>query len=125
MAFGAAVEAMRVAVNVGGSLGSSGFETHLPPTMTIGTGFLGGSALGGNLEPRHLVQWSRVAYNADAGVPFPAFGDLQPWTAEPEEPSVVAAPSEPAADGDLTALRQEIRELVLSELRTALAARHG
>jgi acyl-CoA reductase-like NAD-dependent aldehyde dehydrogenase len=124
MAFSAAVEAMRIVVNVGGSLGSSGFETHLPPTMTIGTGFVGGSALEGNLEPRHLVQWTRVAYNADAGVPFPGFGELQPWTAESGEPPVAAA-AQPAADGDLAALRHEIRELVLSELRTALAARRG
>ena len=65
MAYGAAVKVLRVAVNVGGSTGSAGLDTNLAPTMTIGTGFFGRSSLGENLEPRHLINLTRVAYASD------------------------------------------------------------
>ena len=52
MAYGAAVQVLRVAVNVGASTGSAGIGTNLAPTMTVGTGFFGRSSLGENLEPR-------------------------------------------------------------------------
>jgi acyl-CoA reductase-like NAD-dependent aldehyde dehydrogenase len=70
MEYGAAVEVLRVAVNVGNSLGSAGLETNLAPTMTIGTGFFGRSSVGENLHPSHLVQWTRLAYNRDPAEPF-------------------------------------------------------
>jgi acyl-CoA reductase-like NAD-dependent aldehyde dehydrogenase len=73
MRFGARVPVLRVAVNVGNSTGSSGLETNLAPSMTLGTGFVGRSSIGENLEPRHLVNWTRIAYNADAAVPFDDF----------------------------------------------------
>ncbi len=49
----------------GGSTGSAGFDTGLAPSMTIGTGFTGRSSLGENLEPRHLLNHARIAYNND------------------------------------------------------------
>ena len=55
MEYAAAVDVLRVTVNEGGSTGSAGFGTHLAPSMTIGTGFVGRSSLGENLEPKHLV----------------------------------------------------------------------
>ncbi len=74
--FGARVPVLRVSVNVGNSTGSSGLETHLAPSMTLGTGFVGRSSIGENLEPRHLVNWTRIAYNASADVPFDDFAGL-------------------------------------------------
>ncbi|HKV18791.1 MAG TPA: aldehyde dehydrogenase family protein, partial [Mycobacterium sp.] len=47
--FAAAVPVLRVSVNVGNSTGSSGLETNLAPSMTLGTGFVGRSSLGENL----------------------------------------------------------------------------
>jgi acyl-CoA reductase-like NAD-dependent aldehyde dehydrogenase len=79
MEFGAAVEVLRVSVNVGNSLGSSGIETHLAPSMTVGTGFFGRSSLTENLEPKHFVQWTRVAYNSDPSETFGNFSGLVPW----------------------------------------------
>jgi acetaldehyde dehydrogenase/alcohol dehydrogenase len=79
MEFGASVEVLRVCVNVGNSLGSSGIETCLAPSMTVGTGFYGRSSVGENLEPKHLVQWTRLAYNSDAAEPFGNFSGLVPW----------------------------------------------
>ena len=78
MAYGAAVEVLRVAVNVGNSLGSSGIETGLAPSMTVGTGFFGRSSLAENLQPKHLVQWTRLAYNSDPAEPFGNFTGPHP-----------------------------------------------
>jgi acetaldehyde dehydrogenase / alcohol dehydrogenase len=114
MAYGAAVQVLRVAVNVGGSTGSAGLDTNLAPTMTIGTGFFGRSSLGENLEPRHLINITRIAYTSDPSVPFGDFSDLQPWTAAPQTAPV---PAGPAATVDAQRAREEIRRVVLEELR--------
>jgi len=139
MEYGAAVEVLRVAVNVGNSLGSAGLETNLAPTMTIGTGFFGRSSVGENLHPSHLVQWTRLAYNRDPAEAFGDFAGLVPWQAPagPVPPYPVAsnqrgdrpaaasagaqayspARSEPNGFGaDTSALREEIRRLILEEL---------
>ena len=139
MEYGAAVEVLRVAVNVGSSLGSAGYQTNLAPTMTIGTGFFGRSSVAENLHPSHLVQWTRLAYNRDPAEPFGDFAGLVPWQAPagPVPPYPVASNqrgdrpppagggeraggpgrSEPNGSGpDTSALREEIRRLILEEL---------
>ena len=73
MDFGASVDVLRVSVNAGNSLGSSGISTALAPSMTVGTGFFGRSSLTENLEPRHLVQWTRMAYPTEADEAFGSF----------------------------------------------------
>jgi acetaldehyde dehydrogenase/alcohol dehydrogenase len=112
MAYSAAVRVLRVAVNVGGSTGSAGLDTNLAPTMTIGTGFFGRSSLGENLEPRHLINLTRIAYASDPSQPFGDFTGLEPWSAQPE-PAVAA----PMPSGDAGLAREEIRRVVLEELR--------
>lgn len=116
MEYGAAVKVLRVTVNVGNSLGSAGVLTNLAPTMTIGTGFYGRSSLGENLEPRHLVNWTRVAYNADRSVPFDEFGGMQPWRLEAAAPAAPAAEPAPATP-ETDVLREEVRRLILEELK--------
>ncbi|GLR67772.1 aldehyde dehydrogenase [Acidocella aquatica] len=119
MAFSAALPALRVAVNAGCSLGASGFETYLGPSMTIGTGFAGGSSLSENLTPRHLVQFARIAYNRESSEIFGNFAGLDPLNL----PQPTAAP--PAAailEQDSTALRQKLRQIILEELSAVLAA---
>jgi acyl-CoA reductase-like NAD-dependent aldehyde dehydrogenase len=108
LAFGSAVRVLRVTVNAPGSTGSAGLDTNLAPTMTVGTGFFGRSSLTENLEPKHLMQWTRLAYGVDQ--PFGDFEDLQPWSATPE-PAPVARPEETSID------RDELRRLILDELR--------
>jgi hypothetical protein len=113
MAYGAAVQVLRVAVNVGASTGSAGLGTNLAPTMTVGTGFFGRSSLGENLEPRNLINLTRVAYASDTSEPFGAFDGLQPWNAALDaEP--VSAPEMPI---EVERAREEIRRVVLEELR--------
>lgn len=77
--YAAAVPVLRVSVNVGNSTGSSGLDTNLAPTMTVGTGFVGRSALGENLQPKHLVNWTRIAYNSDPSEALPVYDGLSPW----------------------------------------------
>jgi acetaldehyde dehydrogenase / alcohol dehydrogenase len=79
MDFAAAVRVLRVVVNEGSSTGSAGFGTHLAPSMTIGTGFVGRSSLGENLEPRHLVNLTRIAYSVDAAEVLPSYDGMVPW----------------------------------------------
>lgn len=124
MAFAAAVPALRVAVNVGCSLGAAGFETHLGPSMTIGTGFVGGSSIGDNLTPDHFVQVSRIAYNKADTVPFGRFEGLDPLHLEELSPSPVAPQLTAIAGGQIPAdaLRAELRRLILEELNAVLAA---
>ena len=81
---------LRVTVNAPGSTGSAGLDTNLAPTMTVGTGFFGRSSLTENLQPQHLMQWTRIAYASDPAEPFGDFGDLEPWSARPEPAPVVA-----------------------------------
>jgi len=80
MRYGVRVPVLRITVNAGNSTGSAGLDTNLAPSMTLGTGFVGRSSIGENLEPRHLVNWTRVAYNADAGVPFDDFTGIAAWS---------------------------------------------
>src|SRR6185436_1764218 len=111
LAYGAAVRVLRVTVNAPGSTGSAGLDTNLAPTMTVGTGFFGRSALTENLEPRHLTQWTRLAYDVDPSQPLADFAGLQPWSVRPE-PAPVVAPAAPAAPGPGAELtRDDLRRM--------------
>ncbi len=133
MAYAAAVRVLRVTVNEGGSTGSAGFSTHLAPSMTIGTGFVGRSSLGENLEPRHLVNWTRLAYSTDVSESLPSFEGLVPWRAPvgavppyPEASNLSrtddAARTVPVAStgGETGELREELRRLIIEELTTMI-----
>ena len=136
MAFAAAVPVLRVTVNEGGSIGSAGFSTHLAPSMTIGTGFVGRSSLGENLQPSHLVDWTRVAYSSDVSAQFPSYDGVVPWVAPsggvPPYPRAsnddhstsagaltTTSPDElrePSRSGIPPELREELRRLIIDEL---------
>jgi acetaldehyde dehydrogenase/alcohol dehydrogenase len=128
MEYAAAVDVLRVTVNEGGSTGSAGFATNLAPSMTIGTGFVGRSSLSENLEPRHLVDLTRIAYSIDPSEVLPSFDGIAPWAAPtgpvPAYPvaSNAAAdpPSTPAPREPTTELREELRRLIVEELTTII-----
>jgi acetaldehyde dehydrogenase / alcohol dehydrogenase len=134
MAFGAAIAALRVVVNAPCSQGAAGFATHLAPSFTIGTGYFGRSSIGENIGPQHLVNWTRIAYNDDSAEPFGDFSALDAEAGRPplalgrEAPmslgrlqeGATAAPAAAAAGDDIAAMRDEIRRIVLEELRSAL-----
>jgi hypothetical protein len=139
MRYGTRVPVLRIAVNAGNSTGSAGLDTNLAPSMTLGTGFVGRSSIGENLEPRHLVNWTRVAYNSDASVPFDDFAPITAFQAPdgpvpryPHASNLAAAgegtagPADPpardeaavAASGTAVpdAVRQQLRALIIEEL---------
>jgi acetaldehyde dehydrogenase/alcohol dehydrogenase len=137
MEYAAAVDVLRVTVNEGGSTGSAGFGTNLAPSMTIGTGFVGRSSLSENLEPKHLVNLSRIAYSTDPSEVLPSFEGITPWAAPSgpvppypvpsnlaDRPGGVASPAVPSparAPGDeTTELREELRRLIIEELTTII-----
>jgi acetaldehyde dehydrogenase / alcohol dehydrogenase len=122
IAFAAAVPALRIAVNAGCSLGAAGFETNLGPSMTIGTGFAGGSSIGDNLTPHHFVQFARIAYNKDASELFGNFDGLDPLALP--RPTGQAQPQLSALRGgvDDDTIRRELRKIILEELSAVLAA---
>jgi acyl-CoA reductase-like NAD-dependent aldehyde dehydrogenase len=100
MMYGARVPVLRVSVNVGNSTGSAGLDTNLAPSMTLGTGFVGRSSVGENLEPRHLVNWTKIAYNADPGVSFGDFAGISPWRAPAARvPAYPVASNQPGGGG--------------------------
>jgi hypothetical protein len=149
LAYGTAVKALRVVVNAPCSQGAAGYGTHLAPAFTIGTGFFGSSAVGENVGPQHLVNWTRIAYSDD---PKEAFGDFAglsvghgalalgreaPISLGRLQEGADQAPglqvqatgsptlassttSSPGGDDEIALMRAEIRRIVLDELRTAL-----
>lgn len=136
--FSLALPVHRMTVNAPGSLGSAGMGTTLPISMSIGTGFAGGSSLGENLQPQHLVQWVRAAYADIPSVEFPDFsglnpseqcarGDRVPPYPEPSNAKgapVVGASRTVSSNGDgMDALREDLRRIVLEELRDLIGAR--
>ncbi len=131
--YAAAVEAYRVVVNAPCSQGASGFATDLPPTFTVGTGFFGRSSIGENIGPNHLVNWTRIAWHADAELSLDAtdFSNLHHPGPLEKAPSdgvpgqgrarqVISAG--PSAQDKATAnqLREQIRLIIAEELKTAL-----
>ena len=118
MAFAAALPALRVAVNTGCSLGASGFDTNLGPSMTIGTGFAGGSSLLEILTPGHLVQFAKIAYPKDSAEKFGDFSGLDPLNLpKPMRTTPIAV-----TEIDPEDLRRELRKIILEELSAVLAA---
>lgn len=135
--YGEVMNVLRISVNVGNSLGASGFETHLAPTMTIGTGYFGRSSVGENVEPRHLVQWVKMAWNKDDRIQMPSFsatdrvekprigapprGEIDyDFGNHPDGTASAPAPARQTATQDAD-IRAEIRRIILEELKELTA----
>jgi acetaldehyde dehydrogenase/alcohol dehydrogenase len=129
--YGEEMNVLRISVNVGNSLGASGFETHLAPTMTIGTGYFGRSSVSENVGPQHLVQWVKMAWNKESAIEMPSFAAAEPrqklgigvraeggidYDFGNHPPGVVSpAPGRAVAGSD--DIRAEIRRIILEELK--------
>jgi acyl-CoA reductase-like NAD-dependent aldehyde dehydrogenase len=121
LAFTAAVSALRVVVNAPCSQGAAGFDTNLAPSMTIGTGFVGRSSIGENIGPQHLVNWSRIAYSKEASESFGDFAHLEPWDVQAPDGTEgleMPAPRMGRGDDELGEMREEIRKVIIEELRS-------
>ncbi len=136
MEYASMVETYRCIVNAPCSQGASGLSTNLAPSFTVGTGFFGRSSIGENIQPKHLLHWTRIAYNSDAAEPF---GDYRGVTQRldgplPQAPSdgvpgnerspvsargASASLNRPSGSLD-PGLREELRKMIAEELRSAL-----
>jgi acyl-CoA reductase-like NAD-dependent aldehyde dehydrogenase len=120
MDFAVALSVYRVVVNAPCSQGAAGFATHLAPSFMIGTGYFGRSSVGENIGPQHLVHWTRLAWNSDAGVAFPDLGAVrvpfEGMDVSPQPQSAAPAPPASAEDGGGVD-REVLRQLILQELR--------
>jgi len=119
--YGAALPVCRITVNASGHTGTAGVVTNLITGAVVGTGFFGRSSIDENVGPKHLIQWTRLAYNKD---PDEVMGDIDGAIAtllkEAEQRETVTTP-EPGGDNfNRDELRALIKELVAAELRQLL-----
>jgi acetaldehyde dehydrogenase (acetylating) len=62
MAFGLEKPVFRILVNTMGTLGAIGLTTGLMPSLTLGSGGVGGAITGDNITAYHLINIKRLAY---------------------------------------------------------------
>ena len=62
MAFGLEKPVFRILVNTMGTLGAIGLTSGVMPSMTLGSGGVGGSITGDNVTAYHLINIKRLAY---------------------------------------------------------------
>jgi acetaldehyde dehydrogenase (acetylating) len=62
MEFGLKKPVFRIVVNTFGTLGTTGYTTGLMPSMTLGSGGVGGAITGDNITVHHMYNVKRLAY---------------------------------------------------------------
>ena len=98
MAFGLEKPVFRILVNTMGTLGAIGLTTGVMPSMTLGSGGVGGSITGDNITAYHLINIKRLAYET---IP-PPLAAFQPG----EQPAA------PTLDEIERVVRQVIQEVL-------------
>ena len=69
MKFGLEKPVFRILVNTWGTLGATGFTTGVMPSMTLGSGGVGGAITGDNISVHHLYNIKRLAYEIQVPPP--------------------------------------------------------
>lgn len=100
MAFGLEKPVFRILVNTMGTLGAIGLTTGLMPSLTLGSGGVGGSITGDNISAHHLMNIKRLAYETTAP-PMEAF-------------SLSELPAGPAPEEIERMVRQVLEEILSS-----------
>ncbi len=77
MAFGLEKPVFRILVNTMGTLGALGLTTGLTPSLTLGSGGIGGAITGDNISALHMINIKRLAYESTAP-PAEALRDGEP-----------------------------------------------
>ncbi len=103
-AFGLEKPVFRIGVNTMGTLGMIGYTTGISPSLTLGSGGVGGAITGDNIDVHHLYNVKRMAFETSQP-PEEAF-----------QPGRVAAGSKQAPD--YAALESLVRETVLEILKS-------
>jgi acetaldehyde dehydrogenase (acetylating) len=85
MAFGLEKPVFRILVNTMGTLGAIGLTAGVMPSMTLGSGGVGGAITGDNITAMHLVNIKRLAYEIAAPPPEAFARGETPAGPTPEE----------------------------------------
>jgi len=113
MRFGLEKPVFRILVNTWGTLGATGYTTGLMPSMTLGSGGIGGAITGDNISVHHMYNIKRMAYEIRSA-PEAAFS---PGTTDhPEQRRNYSGGARPVA-AQPDALVDEIVRRVLLELK--------
>ena len=112
MRFGLEKPVFRIMVNTLGTLGTTGMTTGVMPSMTLGSGGVGGSITGDNITVHHMYNIKRLAYELHP----PPEAALKPGSTD--DPAQLARNgASPAPVGQQEARIDEIVQRVLAELR--------
>ncbi len=103
-AFGLEKPVFRIGVNTMGTLGMIGYTTGITPSLTLGSGGVGGAITGDNINVHHLYNIKRLAFEIKSPPP------------EAFQPGHV--PSQAAQAPDYQSLEKLVRETVLEVLGT-------
>jgi acetaldehyde dehydrogenase (acetylating) len=119
MEFGLQKPVFRIVVNTFGTLGTTGYTTGLMPSMTLGSGGVGGAITGDNITVHHLYNVKKLAYEIRTA-PDAAFAPGS--TDDPAQRRAFSggAPSGPApvpSSGSTNSQVEEIVRRVLLELK--------
>ncbi|MFQ5614826.1 MAG: aldehyde dehydrogenase family protein [Anaerolineae bacterium] len=102
--FGLEKPVFRILVNTMGTLGSVGITTSVAPSMTLGSGGIGGSITGDNITTTHLLNVKRMAY------------EITPPPAEALIDAAASPASSPVANGPDPAEVEAIVRRVVQEI---------
>ena len=118
MEFGLQKPVFRIVVNTFGTLGTTGYTTGVMPSMTLGSGGVGGAITGDNITVHHMYNVKKLAYEIRTP-PDAAF--MPGSTDDPAQRRSFSggAPSSPAAvpSGSVDSQVEEIVRRVLLELK--------
>ncbi len=114
MRFGLEKPVFRIVVNSMGTLGATGLTTGVMPSMTLGSGGVGGAITGDNITVYHMYNVKRLAYETR---PPPEAALLPGSTDDPIQQRHGAVPAQAGAAGMQDARIDDIVRRVLEELR--------
>ncbi len=83
--FGLEKPVFRILVNTMGTLGAIGLTTGLMPSLTLGSGGVGGSITGDNITATHLINVKRLAYEMSSPPPEALTPDPAPASGPSDE----------------------------------------
>ena len=109
MAFGLEKPVHRIGINTMGTLGVIGLTTGMTPSMTLGSGGVGGSITGDNITVHHLYTVKQLAYETRP----PPSAALVPGSSSKVTGTSTVAASKPQQD-----IETMVREVVSEIMRT-------
>jgi acetaldehyde dehydrogenase (acetylating) len=111
--FGLEKPVFRILVNTFGTLGATGYTTGVMPSMTLGSGGVGGAITGDNITVQHLYNIKRLAYE----ITPPPEAAMRPGSTDDPAQTGGKVANQPAPAGAADLQIDEIVRRVLAELK--------